>query len=236
MADHKAAWITSSGIIIAALVFGLFFYSSRIPERTIRVVGYATQDFEADIVKWSFNLSVPVSLNGLSNGYRLMKEKLDTFKKVWEAKDIAVDEFQIRPVSVQKVYAEYGKISGYSLEQNIYIVSGNIKEIEKITINPVEFARKNLAFEYSRIEYFSSKLDEIKKQLLSGATRNARERAEEIVSVTKGGQIGKMLSARAGVFQITEPLSTEIAGYGIHATSTRNKTIKVTVNAVFSID
>jgi hypothetical protein len=27
-----------------------------------------------------------------------------------------------------------------------------------------------------------------------------------------------------------------IAGYGIHSTSTRKKTIKVTVNAVFSID
>jgi len=78
--------------------------------------------------------------------------------------------------------------------------------------------------------------EEIKKQLLSYATKNARERAEEIVAMTESGKIGKMLSARAGIFQITEPLSTDIAGYGIHSTSTRKKTIKVTVNAVFSID
>ena len=90
------------------------------------MVGYATQDFEADIVKWSFNLSVPVPLNGLNDGYRKMKNKLDTFKKIWESKSIEVDEFQIRPVSVQKSYGEYGKISGYSVEQNLYIISKNI--------------------------------------------------------------------------------------------------------------
>ena len=236
MTNYKSAWITSMGIVLAAFVFGIFFYLSRISDRTIRVVGYATQDFEADIVKWSFNLSLPVSLDGLNNGYRQMKNKLDTFQKLWDAKNISVDELQIRPVSVQKRYAEYGKVIGYNLEQNIYIVSRNIKDIEEITINPVDFVKKNLAFEYSRIEYFSSTLDDIKKQLLSHATRNARERAEEIVAMTESGKIGKMLSARAGVFQITEPLSTEIAGYGLHSTSTRKKSIKVTVNAVFSID
>jgi hypothetical protein len=236
MADHKSALITSIGIVIAALVFGLFFYSSRLADRTIRVVGYATQDFEADIVKWSFNLSVPVPLNGLNDGYRQMKNKLDTFKSIWQSKNIETDEFQIRPVSVQKRYGEYGKLIGYNVEQNVYIISSSIDEIEQITINPIDFAEKNLAFEYSRIEYFSSKLEDIKKQLLSFATKNARERAEEIVAMTESGKIGKMISARAGIFQITEPLSTDIAGYGIHSTATRKKTIKVTVNAVFSID
>lgn len=55
MTDHKSAWITSMGIIIAAFVFGLFFYSSRISDRTIRVVGYATQDFEADIAGYGIH-------------------------------------------------------------------------------------------------------------------------------------------------------------------------------------
>ena len=236
MTDTKSAFITGLSIIIAAFVFGSFFYSSRIPDQTIRVVGYATQDFEADIIKWSFSFSVPVPINGLSDGYRQMNKKLETFRKIWASKQIPVDELQIRPVSVQKSYGEYGKMIGYTLQQNIYIVSKNIDEIEKITINPVDFANNNLAFEYSRIEYFSSKLDDIKKELLSHATKNARERAEEIVSMTEGGKISKMLSARAGVFQITEPLSTEIAGYGIHSTETRKKTIKVTVNADFIID
>ena len=43
-------------------------------------------------------------------------------------------------------------------------------------------------------------------------------------------------SARSGVFQITEPFSTEMADYGVHNTSTRSKEITVTVHATFEVD
>ncbi len=70
-------------------------------------------------------------------------------------------------------------------------------------------------FEYSNIDFFSSILPDIKKQLLEEATQNARERADKVVTAT-GGVMQKLRSANAGVFQITEPLSTEVSGYGIH--------------------
>ena len=90
MKDTKSAFITGLSIIIAALVFGIFFYSSRIPDQTVRVVGYATQDFEADIIKWSFNFSIPVSINGLGEGYRQMNKKLDTFKRIQNTKKFSI--------------------------------------------------------------------------------------------------------------------------------------------------
>ena len=71
--------------------------------------------------------------------------------------------------------------------------------------------------------------------LLAAATLDARERAEEIVGATDA-TIKKMRSVRAGVFQITEPYSTDIAGYGIHQTTTRKKNIKVTVSAEFVVE
>lgn len=45
-----------------------------------------------------------------------------------------------------------------------------------------------------------------------------------------------MVSARADVLQITGPYSTEVAGYGIHSTATRDKEISVTVHATFRAD
>jgi len=42
-----------------------------------------------------------------------------------------------------------------------------------------------------------------------------------------------LISACAGVFQITEPYSTEVAGYGMYNTSSARKNIKVTVSAEF---
>ena len=43
-------------------------------------------------------------------------------------------------------------------------------------------------------------------------------------------------TARAGVFQITEPYSTEVSGMGMYNTSTRRKEITVTVHASFALD
>ncbi|WP_232502671.1 hypothetical protein [Candidatus Cloacimonas acidaminovorans] len=47
--------------------------------------------------------------------------------------------------------------------------------------------------------------------------------------------MGKLREARAGVFQITEPYSTEVSDYGIYNTSTRSKSISVTLTAIFKL-
>ncbi len=232
--NQKSAYIISAALVIASLILGIFFYSARTGSDTIRVTGYATEDFEADIVKWNFKLSTTVSLERLTQGYDEMRQKLDVFRKIWDSKNIQVDEFNIQPVQVQKQYGEYGKITGNILQQDIYIVSKEIESIEKIAINPAEFTQNNLAFEYSQIEYFSTRLPELKKQLLSMAMVNARERADEIVSAADGS-IEKLRSAYSGVFQITEPFSTEVSGYGMYNTSSRKKSIKVTVTATFAV-
>jgi hypothetical protein len=85
------------------------------------------------------------------------------------------------------------------------------------------------------LQYFSTRLADIKQDLLAKATRDARARAEKILSGTERS-LGKVTSLRAGVFQITEPYSTEVSGYGMYSTQTREKEITVTVHASFTID
>ena len=88
----------------------------------------------------------------------------------------------------------------------------------------------------SQLEYYYSGIAEMKHSLLAKATADARLRAEEIAGASGGGRLGRMRSARAGVFQITEPFSTDVAAYGIHATNTREKEISVTVHATFEME
>jgi hypothetical protein len=45
-----------------------------------------------------------------------------------------------------------------------------------------------------------------------------------------------MISGRAGVFQINEPYSTDVAASGMYSTSTKAKEISVIVHAVFEAD
>ncbi|HCX73215.1 MAG TPA: SIMPL domain-containing protein [Candidatus Cloacimonas sp.] len=234
--NNKFAVILSVGLILAALVFGIFFHSSRANKNTIRVVGYATEAFTADKIKWDFSISTNVNdVNDIAAGYKILQNKLEKFKLIWEKQNIAYSDMNISPVNVYKQYGEQGKIVGNHFEQRIFIISEQLDAVEDISINPKKFIDAGIAFERTNLQYFSTKLPEIKKQLLAAATKNARERANEIAAAN-GSKVGKLKTAHAGVFQITEPYSTDIAGYGIHSTSTRKKNIKVTVTCSFYSD
>lgn len=227
------AFILGISIIIAFSIFGWCFVQSREVQQTVKVVGYGTREFDSNIVKWSVSLSERVSLNGIREGYITMAEKLEEFQKLWEQTAIQSSEFKVFPINVNREYGQNGHI-GYTLDQRVYIVSNEIEKVENLAIDPKLFVQSGLTFDNSTMEFYSSEIEEIKKQLLGDATKNAFERAEEIVSPTKM-KVNKLISARAGVFQITEPYSTEVAGYGIHNTSSPKKNIKVTVSAEFTL-
>lgn len=227
------AFILGFSVIIAFGLWGWFFQQSRKVQQTVRVVGYGTEEFESDIVKWSVSFSERVSLNGTQDGYLTMAGKLEKFQALWEKTEIKTSEFKVFPVNVNREYGQNGHV-GYTLNQRVYIVSGDIEKVEQLAIDPKLFVNGGVIFDNSTMEFFSSEIEEIKKQLLGKATQNAYERAEEITSTTHLN-VDKLISARAGVFQITEPYSTEVAGYGIHNTSSARKNIKVTVSAEFTL-
>lgn len=230
---NSTAFILGVFIVLAFGVFGVFFKQSRQQQQTVKVVGYATHEFDSNVVKWTVSLSQRVSISGTQEGYRVMAKKLETFKDVWEKTGISTTEFKVFPITVNREYSNGGH-SGYSLSQRIYILSEDLKKIEQIAIDPAVFVNAGLTFDNSQMEFFSTELEEIKKELLGAATQNAKERAELIVSKTDL-KVDKLLSARSGVFQITEPYSTQVAGYGVHNTSSPTKNIKVTVSAEFSL-
>ncbi len=232
----KNTWAVILGIsiIISFGLWGWFFQESRKPQQTVRVTGYGTEEFDSDIVKWSVSFSERVSLNGTREGYKTMAQKLDNFQRLWEKTGIDASEFKVFPVNVNREYGQGGHI-GYTLGQRLYIVSNDIDKVEQLAIDPALFVEAGVTFDNSTMEFYSSEIEEIKKRLLGLATQNAFERAEEITSTTDL-KVEKLISARAGVFQITEPFSTEIAGYGIHNTSSARKNIKVTVTAEFTLE
>ncbi|MCY1720308.1 SIMPL domain-containing protein [Prolixibacteraceae bacterium Z1-6] len=228
---NSAAVILGAFIVVAFSVLGWYFKESKRSQQNVKVVGYAIEEFESNLVKWSVGLSERVPMNGTQEGYRIMAKKLDEFERIWKQTGIKTDEFKVFPINLNREYGNGGQV-GYNLTQRIYVVSSDIGEIEKLAINPKIFVEKGVIFDNSLMEFFSTELEEIKKELLGAATQNARERADLIVSTTDL-KVDKLLSARSGVFQITEPYSTEVAGYGIHNTSSSTKNIKVTVSAEF---
>jgi len=220
-------------IMLAALIFGFFFYQSRMTRDYVDVLGAAALRFESDIVKWNVTLGENTGVLNVGEGYRNIQDKRDRFVKILSSQGIPQEGININPINIDNRW-EDGKVVGYTLRQPIFIISEVIEKVEDLALNPDELLANNIFFQVSSLEYFYSKIDLLKKDLLTMATKNARERAEKILQDSPN-RPGRMISAKAGVFQIIEPYSTEVESYGMYNTSSRKKDITVTVHAQFLI-
>lgn len=232
----RAALVLGAAAILAATVFGVFFRSARTTRDTIQVTGAATEPFEADVVKWSITISRQVPTDGVADGYvALRDDRAQVVRRLGEA-GIPEQSLNVQPVTANPRWDQFGSQVGFSLDQGLTVVAeGGGKELEALALDPGSLLESGVVLQYSRLEYFFSGIDELKHRLLSQATADARRRAEEIAGGSEMA-IDKIVSARAGVFQITEPFSTEVTDYGVHSTATRKKEITVTVHATFSVD
>jgi hypothetical protein len=232
----RAALVLGAAAILAATVFGVFFRSARTTRDTIQVTGAATEPFEADVVKWSITISRQVPTDGVADGYAALREdRAQVVRRLGEA-GIPEQTLNVQPVTANPRWDQFGSQVGFSLDQGLTVVAeGGGRELEALALDPGSLLEGGVVLQYSRLEYFFSGIDELKHRLLSQATADARRRAEEIAGGSQMA-IDKIVSARAGVFQITEPFSTEVSDYGVHSTATRKKEITVTVHATFSVD
>jgi uncharacterized protein len=84
------------------------------------------------------------------------------------------------------------------------------------------------------IEYYYNNLKNIRAEMLSEATKNAKDRAESVANAG-GAEVGKIVSLSSGVFQVTAKNSVSYEGDGAYDTSSIEKKITATVRAEFRV-
>ena len=229
----------SLAVIISSIIGGLFFYQAQKPQNTIKTVGIASHQFTADTIKWNITLEEKVGPDHLKKGYQKLDEQIKNLRDILKNNGIELENIDKKPINVNEEY-EYKNnngsqekiFSGYRLSQNLYVVSKKVDSIENLVYNPVSLLDNNINARHSNLQYYYSKIDELKKDIIGKAAANAEERAEKMLENTDM-KIGKTISLNSGVFQITEPNSTRVSSSGIYQTSTRKKEIKVTVHATY---
>lgn len=233
MKDYgKVAVILGISIVLASLVFGLFFFESRKPQQTISVVGIASKQYEADTVKWSLTLTEMTGLEDLAGGRRRLYDSLQELITFLNGRGVKTEQISIIPPNVYERYGSSG-VEGYRLEQELYVISKDVDNIDDLALNVIPVLDRDINIYRTQLEYFYSNLDDLKKNMVAEATQNAQERALEMLKGTDM-TLGKLRTLRQGVFQITQPHSTEVSSMGIHDTSTKKKQISVTAHATFA--
>lgn len=215
-----------------------FLKVMRFTREVITVTGSAQHDIRSDYIVWKGVFRRREA--DLKTAYGVLKEDLDKVKRYLISKGIAEKATIVSQVSTETIYKRNEKgnltndIEGYRLSQAVEIRSYDVERIDRISREVTELIDEGVQFESQAPEYFYTKLDELKVEMLARATENAKSRAENMAQST-GSKIGLMRSAKMGVFQITPQNSTEVSDWGFNDTTSLDKKVTAVVNVSFAI-
>lgn len=126
------------------------------------------------------------------------------------------------------------EVTTHELLRTVSITSSDVARVRSAAADAAELLGQGVRIEANPPEYLISNLADLRVRIVGEATRDARSRANEIIT-NAGGSLGELRSADAGPLQVTRPDSTEVSGYGQYDTSTIDKDVSVTVSAKFGI-
>lgn len=211
----------------------------KMSQEVIDVTGSAEKKIASDFIMWSASFSVREPQ--LKNAYSRLQSDLEKVKKYILSKGIKDSELFVLPVSTTKIYKKDAKgnatneIESYELVQGMRIESNEVKKVDELSRSSTELIEQGVQFMSDTPQYFYTRLAELKIEMLSVASEDAKKRAESMAKST-GNKVGVIRSAKMGVFQITPVTSTDVSWYGENDTSSLEKKVMAVVSAEFSIE
>ncbi len=248
-ASWPAAVILSAGLIASTAIGAKTFFDVKSFGNTISVTGSAERSVSSDTAKWTGGFSRSVGLDAIKTGNEGMKTDLQTVLQLLKEKGVTDAEITIQPPTATPVCEGQGSLGydklgqncgsnktvGYTLQQTLIVESSDVQKITKLAQEAAgRLGSSGVVFTSGSLEYYYSKLADLKLEMLSEATKNAKARAEKILDATDS-KIGKLQNAGMGVFQVTAVNSTEISDYGMYDTSSIDKKITAVVRASFTL-
>jgi len=212
--------------------------------QTISVTGSARKAVRSDLVIWRGNITADGST--LLAAQRNLKADLAKVENFLRA--IAMTNYLISRISIKELQATeelkatqkgesditQQKTIGFRLTQSVEVRSTEVDQITKVDQDSTTLVERGVMFTSSPPEYIYTKAGEAKVAMLAAATKDARDRAEQIVS--QGGRaLNQLRSARMGVFQITPVYSLQTSWEGVNDTTSLEKMITAVVTASFSM-
>lgn len=231
--------IAVATIVSSVILSGGFLKVMKFTREQISVTGSATKEIRSDYIVWRGEFSRREV--DLKTAYNNLKDDLGKVKAYLASRGVDENDVIISQVATETVYkkniagTDTNSIQGYRLTQGVEIRSNDVDKIDRVSRESTELIDQGIEFTSPAPEYFYTKLDELKVEMLARASENAKQRAESMVRAT-GNKIGFMRSARMGVFQITPVTSTDVSDWGVNDTTSFDKKVMAVVTVSFAIE
>lgn len=240
--NNQLTAVIISLILAIAFITGAHTVSSTVIDlkqsRTISVKGYAVKELKSD--KGILSGSVTVEGKELVKTHRELTDDRQKIKKLLNDFDLTNRKIKFSSPSIEKNYKinerghETEELVNYRITQNFSLLTKDVEKIMDLSERLSELLNEGIMIDLYSPEYFYSKLDDMKLEMIGKATANATERATVIADHGKF-RLGSISSVRVGIFQITPINSTEVSDYGLNDTSSIEKDIKSVVNIKYFI-
>lgn len=236
------ALLFSLAIVATAFILGHFYLQRANPDGSINTTGLGSTDFVSDLIVWEADFVR--SSADLQAAFKDLASDKEVVMDYLKEQNIPENDIVFQAVrTLEKREDQYqngnytGSIfKGYELRQTVRIESQAVEKVEEISRDITQLLNKNLQLQSSPPLYFYTKLADLKVEMISKATEDARLRAEQIAT-NSGGKLGKLKSASMGVFQITAQNSSEDYSWsGSFNTTDKKKTASITMRLEYAID
>lgn len=237
------ALIFGVAIIAAAVVLGKAYIQRSKKPQTISVTGLGKKDFTSDLIVWEGRFEAE-SIT-LTEAYAKLARDKKTIEAYLKTKGIRVDSIVFSAVNTniktKSIYSSDGNYVGdesigYTLSQSVKIESKEVEKVEKISREVTELLNSGVKFYSDPPRYYYTQLADLKVEMISKATEDARIRAEKI-SEQANSELDGLVTANMGIFQITGQNSGENFSWGgTFNTSSKRKTASITMKLVYQVE
>lgn len=243
MKKNLSAILFAIAIIIASFVLGNAIINRNRPQGTIVVTGLGESNFTSDLVVWEGNFNREST--DLKTAYASLEKDRNAVTDYLKSKGIPEAQLIFNAVNTnplyQQNYSNDGRFlgqtfQGYQLNQSLVIESKEVEKVEKISREITELLNQGIAFYSQQPRYYYTGLESLKLEMIAKATEDARIRAERIAE-NSDSDLGDLINANMGIFQITGQNSGEDYSWGgTFNTSAKNKTASITMKLTFEVD
>lgn len=206
--NFMAASILAFGIALSGYFAGNALVKSRLGFRTITVKGLAERAVKADLGFWPIRFVASAST--LEEARTKLKAHELAVKNYLTAQGFAANEFQVQNVQVQdKLVESYGNQinegARYVLTEDMLVRSSDVEKISKAAKGISELLSQGLIFSSDSYNsgptFMFTKLNDLKPELLTEATKRAKEAALKFATES-GSKVGKIQNANQGIIEV----------------------------------
>ncbi len=232
------AIILGTALIAAATIGSIAVAGLKRAGDDITVTGSATRPVRSDLAVW--RLDVTIQAPSQLGATRRAAEGAEAVRSWFTTQGFPDSVITVRApfTYVQNEWIngmETGRIIGYRVSQQVELRTASVDRVAELAGDLTPLLDQGIPVVGQAPEFLYAALPELRGPLLADATRDARVRAEEIVTAA-GAKVGRIKAVRVGVFQVRRRQSTEISDYGMYDTSDRDKDVTGVVRVTFALD